>query len=98
MELTVEHTPSRRLGENWNGVVEKDGRWRQLGVFTANGLFTFNPMPELPGQLKLTDTCYGQSIVVETSQVLSYVRNVGDELEFLGRPIQRSHIHVAYRQ
>jgi hypothetical protein len=54
-------------------------------------------MTQLPDRLKLTDTRYGQTIVVETSDLNHYVRLVPNGLEFLGRPIGLSHIHVAYR-
>ena len=95
--LGVEHIPSKSLGENWNGVAQKSGKWRQLGILTTRGFSTFLQMTELPGVIKLTDTLYGESIVIDTTDVNSYVRIVPNGLEFLGKPIGQGHIHVAYR-
>ncbi len=100
-DISVSHIPSQSLGQNWNGRAEDapppTGKWRQLGILTTNGFATFLGMTQLPDRLKLTDTRYGQTIVVETSDLNHYVRLVPNGLEFLGRPIGLSHIHVAYR-
>jgi hypothetical protein len=96
-ELCVEHEASRSLGQNWNGIEQSNGKWRQLGVLTTNGFATFLQMSQLPNVIKLTDTLYGQSIIIETGAVNSYVRVVPTGLEFLGRNVGRSHIHVAYK-
>jgi hypothetical protein len=96
-ELGVEHTPSKSLGENWNGVEAPKGKWRQLGILTTRGFSTFLQITQLPEQIKLTDTLYGQSVVIDTAAVNSYVRIVPNGLEFLGKPIGHGHIHVAYK-
>jgi hypothetical protein len=96
-ELSVEHTPSKSLGENWNGVDQRTGTWRQLGILTTRGFSTFLQMNQLPETIKLTDTLYGQSVVIESAKVDRYVRIVPLGLEFLGKPLGNSHIHVAYK-
>ena len=54
-------------------------------------------MTQLPDVIKLTDTLYGQSVVIESANVNSYVRIVPEGLEFLGKPLGHGHIHVAYK-
>jgi hypothetical protein len=54
-------------------------------------------MQALPDVIKLTDTKFGQSVVIESKDVNSYVRIVPAGLEFLGKPLEWCHIHVAYR-
>ena len=98
-DLMVQHIPSIQLGENWNGVqVEAGGeKWRQLGVMTTRGISTLTQIDKLPETIKLTDTRYGQSVVIDTKDLNSYVRVVPSGLEFLGKPLEWCHIHVAYR-
>ena len=98
-ELAVDHFPSKSIGENWNGVGQTDyaGKWRQLGILTTRGFSTFLQMTQLPDTVKLTDTLYGQSKVISTADVNDYVKIVPTGLEFLGKPLGQSHIHVAYK-
>ncbi len=96
-EIGVEHLSSRRLGENWNGVERKAGKWTQLGVLTTQGFSSFLDMTALPDTIKLTDTKFGQSVVIETKDLDRHVRLVPGGLEFLGREIGLHHIHVAYK-
>ena len=98
-DLMVLHIPSAHLGENWNGVQARSGgqKWRQLGVMTTRGISTLMEMDRLPETVKLTDTRYGQSVVIESKDIGSYVRILPDGLEFLGKPLEWCHIHVAYR-
>lgn len=98
-ELAVDHFPSKSIGENWNGIGKTDfaGKWRQLGILTTRGFSTFLQMSQLPETVKLTDTLYGQSKVIPTADVNEYVKIVPTGLEFLGKPLGQSHIHVAYR-
>ena len=101
-DFAVEHLSSRFLGENWNGVVEQGvaplpGKWRQLGILTTNGFSTFLKMTTLPEVIKLTDTLYGQTKIIETKDVNEHVHVLADGLEFMGKSLGRSHIHVAYR-
>lgn len=96
-ELGVEHLSSASLGENWNGVDKGRGKWCQLGVLTPQGFSTFLKLTQLPPVVKLTDTRYGQSVVIETKDVNSYVRIVPGGLEFLGKDLRGCHIHVAYK-
>jgi hypothetical protein len=96
-ELGVEHMPSKSLGENWNGLEQQEGKWRQLGILTTRGFATFLQMTQLPEQIKLTDTLYGQSIIIDAAKVNSYVRIVPEGLEFMGKPLSHAHIHVAYK-
>lgn len=98
VELGVEHLASRAIGENWNGTVKKPGKWRQLGVLTTQGFSSFFPLERLPDTLKLTDTLYGQSVVIDLKDLSTYARIVPGGLEFLGKPLGRAHIHVAYKE
>jgi hypothetical protein len=97
-EISVVHTPSKSLGENWNGVEQRSGTWRQLGILTTRGFATFLQMTQLPEVIKLTDTLYGQSVVINATDVQSHVRIIPSGLEFLGKPLGQSHIHVAYKE
>jgi hypothetical protein len=47
--------------------------------------------------IKLTDTRFGQSVVIESKDVNSYVRIIPSGLEFLGKNLDWCHIHVAYK-
>lgn len=98
-DIGVEHLSSTRLGENWNGVKPEAGRgkWTQLGVLTVQGFSSFLDMSVLPDVIKLTDTRYGQSVVIETKDVNQYVQVSQQGLVFLGKPLDWCHIHVAYR-
>ncbi len=98
-DIFVEHVASARIGENWNGVAEKkaSGKWTQLGILTNRGFASFLDMSQLPEVIKLTDTKYGQSVVIETKAVNDYVRVLPEGLEFLGKNLEWCHIHVAYR-
>jgi len=99
-ELGVEHIASARLGENWNGIAAtkpNSGKWCQLGVLTTKGFSAFVDMNALPDVIKLTDTRYGQSVVIDSKDVNSYVRVLPNGLEFLGKPLEWCHIHVAYK-
>ncbi|HEX3755685.1 MAG TPA: hypothetical protein VHV26_11490 [Rhizomicrobium sp.] len=97
-ELAVQHFASARLGENWNGMDKMaSGKWCQLGILTNQGFSSFQEIDHLPDMLKLTDTKYGQSKVIESKDINSYVRVVPGGLEFLGKPLEWCHIHVAYR-
>lgn len=98
-DLMVQHIPSPQLGANWNGVQAQQGgqKWRQLGVMTTRGISTLTPIEKLPETVKLTDTRYGQSVVIDTKDIDSYVRVIPSGLEFLGKPLEWCHIHVAYR-
>ena len=96
-DFAVEHLSSRTLGQNWNGVTPQAGKWRQLGVLTVNGFSSFIPMEKLPDVLKLTDTLYGQSVIIEVKDLDSYARIVPTGLEFLGKELGPSHIHVAFK-
>jgi hypothetical protein len=97
-DLKVEHLSGQWLGENWNGIEKRKGKWLQLGVLTTKGFSTFLQMTALPDVIKLTDTLYGQSVVIETKDFERYVRLVPSGLEFLGKDIGFRHIHVAYRE
>ncbi len=98
-EIAVEHLSSLRLGENWNGVTPASGvgKWTQLGVLTQQGFSSFLNITALPEVIKLTDTRFGQSVVIETKALNDYVRIVPNGLEFLGKPLEGCHIHVAFR-
>ena len=96
-QFAVEHLSSRTLAQNWNGVEQRTGKWRQLGILTVNGFSSFTPMEKLPDVLKLTDTLYGQSVVIEVKDLDSYARVVPTGLEFLGKELGTSHIHVAFK-
>lgn len=97
-DLMVQHIPSVRLGENWNGIVDpKAGpKWRQLGVITSRGISTLVQIDKLPDTVKLTDTKYGQSVVVQSKDIGAYVRVLPTGLEFLGKSLEWCHIHMAY--
>jgi hypothetical protein len=97
--LRVEHIASVRLGQNWNGVgaVEGHGRWRQLGIMTRDGFSTFFDAAEIPPVIKLTDTRFGDSIVIESNEIDKVVSITPQGLAFLGRDIAQCHIHVAYK-
>ena len=98
-EISVEHIASAHLAENWNGVEKQNaaGKSCQLGVLTARGFSSFLEIDRLPDTIKLTDTKFGQSVVIESKDINAYVRIVPDGLEFLGKPLEWCHIHVAYR-
>jgi hypothetical protein len=98
-DFGVEHVPSGKLGENWNGVQDSKsgGKWSQLGILTTGGFSSFHPMAALPEVIKLTDTRFGQSVVIESKDVNSYVRIIPSGLEFLGKNLDWCHIHVAYK-
>jgi hypothetical protein len=96
-ELSVEHLSSRWLGENWNGTEPRAGSWPQLCVLTPNGFATFLQMSKLPDVIKLTDTRYGQSVVIETKDFDAYVKRIPSGLAFLGKDIGWCHVHVAYK-
>jgi hypothetical protein len=96
-EVHVTHLSSRSLGENWNGVEKKSGKWSQLGILTTAGFASFLPIKELPPVIKLTDTLNGDSVVLNLNELDKYVRIVPNGLEFLGKEIGRHHIHVAYK-
>jgi hypothetical protein len=98
-DLAVDHFASATLGENWNGTTSNrpQGKWSQLGILTVKGFSSFLDMPALPDVIKLTDTKYGQSAVIDSKDVNSYVRILPTGLEFLGKPLEWCHIHVAYR-
>ena len=88
-DLSVDHFASASLGENWNGIASEKpaGKWNQLGILTAKGFSSFVDMQALPDVIKLTDTKFGQSVVIESKDVNSYVRIVPAGLEFLGKPL-----------
>jgi len=97
-EFSVHHLASDSLGQNWNGVAHQPGKWRQLGVLTVHGISGFGEVTELPQVLKLTDTLYGQSVVIEVKDLDNYARVLpGGGLEFLGKALGHSHVHVAYK-
>jgi hypothetical protein len=98
-DLGVDHFASASLGENWNGVSsdKPTGRWNQFGILTVKGFSSFLGMSALPEVIKLTDTKYGQSVVIDSKDVNSYVRIAPTGLEFLGKSLEWCHIHVAYR-
>jgi hypothetical protein len=96
-DLGVAHVPSAKLGENWNGVEQRPigGKWHQFGILTSRGFSSLQPMDALPETIKLTDTRFGQSVVIPSKDVNSYVRVVPTGLEFLGKTLDWCHIHVA---
>lgn len=97
-ELCVDHFASESLGANWNGRTEpKPGKWRQFGVLTKHGFSAFGPAERVPEVIKLTDTRFGQSVVIASKDVNDYVRIVPSGLEFLGKELRWCHIHVAFR-
>jgi hypothetical protein len=96
-DLQVDHIASTTLGQNWNGVTAQSGKWRQLGVLTTNGFSSFGGVTELPPVIKLTDTLYGQSVVIELKDLDAYARIIPSGLEFLGKELGNMHIHVAYK-
>lgn len=97
-DLGVQHINSTRIGENWNGVNQTGkGKWSQLGVLTVQGFSSFLDMTALPDVIKLTDTRYGQSIVIETKDVNDYVGIAQNGLVFMGKPLEWCHVHVAFR-
>jgi hypothetical protein len=96
-DFAVEHLSSRTLGQNWNGIDSRTGTWRQLGILTVQGFSSFLKMEQLPEVLKLTDTRFGQSVVIELKDLQDYARIVPTGLEFMGKELGGSHIHVAYR-
>lgn len=97
--LGVEHLASTSIGLNWNGTATKQpqGKWSQFGILTIEGFWTIHEMTKVPDVIKLTDTKYGESVVIEAKDLQSYVRTIPTGLEFLGKPIDVCHIHVAYR-
>ena len=98
-ELEVTHIASARLGENWNGVAAKarPGRWNQFGILTTQGFASFLDIRELPDVIKLTDTRFGESVVIDTKDLDSYVRVASRGLVFRGKELGSCHIHVAFR-
>jgi len=96
-DFAVEHLSSRTLGQNWNGVEPRAGAWRQLGILTVQGFSSFLKMEQLPEVLKLTDTLYGQSVVIDLKDLQNYARVLPTGLEFMGKELGGSHIHVAYK-
>lgn len=96
-DFAVEHLSSRTLGQNWNGMHPRAGAWRQLGILTTQGFSSFLQMEHLPEVLKLTDTRYGQSVVIELKDLQNYARIVPTGLEFMGKELGGSHIHVAFK-
>jgi hypothetical protein len=78
-------------------VTPQTGKWRQLGILTTGGFSTFLKMTTLPDVIKLTDTLFGQSKVIETKDVNEHVRVLPEGLEFMGKALGRSHIHVAFK-
>jgi hypothetical protein len=97
-EFSVQHLASDSLGQNWNCVDRKPGKWRQLGVLTVNGISGFGDVTELPPVLKLPDTIYGQSVVIEVKDLDNYARVLPTGgLEFLCKALGHSHVHVAYK-
>ncbi|HVI51599.1 MAG TPA: hypothetical protein VM661_10345 [Candidatus Sulfotelmatobacter sp.] len=96
-ELEVEHVASQTLGQNWNGQKPIAGKWTQLGLLTPQGFGTFMQMSQLPDVIKLTDTKYGDSIVIETKDFDQHVKLSPAGLQFDGKDIGHCHIHVAFR-
>lgn len=98
-DLGVEHLSSTRIGENWNGVKAQagQGKWTQLGILTRQGFSSFLAMTALPDVIKLTDTFYGQSVVIQTKDLNDYVGVAESGLVFMGKPLEWRHIHVAYK-
>jgi len=96
-ELGVEHVTSQPLGQNWNGPKAEPGKWTQLGILTAQGFASFLPISKLPDVIRLTDTKFGRSIVIETKDFDQHVTSVPGGIQFMGQDIGSCHIHVAYR-
>ncbi|MDP3868528.1 hypothetical protein [Phenylobacterium sp.] len=98
-DIEVDHISSTSLGLNWNGVdpQAQEGKWRQLGILTTNGFSSFLGLEAMPPVIKLTDTKFGQTIVIETKDLESYARIIPTGLEFLGKDLGKSHIHVAFK-
>ena len=98
-DIEVDHISSTSLGLNWNGVdpQAQEGKWRQLGILTTNGFSSFLGLEAMPPVIKLTDTKFGQTIVIETKDLESYARIIATGLEFLGKDLGKSHIHVAFK-
>lgn len=96
-DFAVEHLASQKIGENWNGLSRRPGTWRQFGILTNKGISGFGEVKDLPEIVKLTDTLYGQSIVIPWKDIDNYARILPDGLEFLGKDLGHTHVHVAYK-
>jgi hypothetical protein len=99
-DLEVEHIPDGGFGQNWNGKQKRStaGKWRQVGFLTKeHGFVLFDARPGLPGTIKLTDTKYGQTAVIEAKDINAYVQLGPNGLIFLGKELGGCHIHVAYK-
>lgn len=96
-ELLVEHVTPQTVGQDWNGRRPAAGKWTQLGILTRQGFASFLPMAKLPDVIRLTDTKFGTSLVIETKDFDRHVAATAQGIRFDGRDIGDSHIHVAYR-
>jgi len=96
-ELEVEHLAPQPLGAHWNGPKPTTGKWTQLGVLTTQGFASFLQITQLPEVIRLTDTLFGESVIIETKDFEKYVQLSPSGLTIQGRNIGFNHIHVAYK-
>jgi hypothetical protein len=98
-ELGVQHLACNRLGENWNGTQAeaRKGKWVQLGILTVRGFTFLERLEAVPDRIKLTDTQYGESLIIDSQTVDDHVRVGPNGLIFLGHELGNSHIHVAFK-
>jgi len=96
-DIPVRHIASAHLGENWNGRQQRPRKWRQFGVMTADGISALKPADEVPETVRLTDTLKGDTVTTAREDITKHVLVTQERgLVFLGQPIGRAHIHVAY--
>ena len=96
-DIPVHHIASARLGENWNGKQARPRKWRQFGILTVNGISALDPTATaVPEVIRLTDTRFGDTVTVNTSELEQHVQIGPNGLVFQGKDIGRMHLHVAY--
>lgn len=95
-EIGVCHLSSQTYTQNWNGKQSLVGKWVQFGVYTAHkGFQQLLRVDHMPEEIMLTDTLYGESIVIRPENIGEYLYLGPSGLYFQGKELAWRHIHVA---
>jgi len=96
-DVRVMHLSSDKYTQNWNGKQSQLGKWVQFGIYTGHtGFKQTLALDHMPEEIKLTDTLYGESIVIPEGDIGKYMQvDSKGRLYFHGKPLDWRHVHIA---
>lgn len=96
-DVRAMHLSSESYTQNWNGKQNPVGKWVQFGIYTSFGGFSqVLAVDHMPDELKMTDTLFGESVVINEKDIGKYMHiDTKKNLLFQGKNIGWRHVHIA---